>query len=242
MHSTTTRPGARRAWIVGAALTLAAAASGCSEAELAVGDATVESTAPGVASAAPETPDATPSAPAVDGADPELELAPAVFGPWTLRLPLGWTAFEGSSHAASGEASTAIGASTYTSVPAAGKDQQTWVSDLLAGTTDVVAEREGLVEQPTITLADGQEVFHLVHTYSDNRAHIFGVVRGDVLELLRFGLDGTPATAAVVAKSVTTAAISSTPLPSTPSQTPVVPTTESTPDQPPVAPTATPAV
>lgn len=230
MHTTISRTGARRAWIAGTALTLAAVVSGCAEAELAVGDTTVESAAGQDADAA--APDATPGAatsvaPTVDANDPELEATPVVFGPWTMRLPLGWTAFEGSTHAASGEASTAIGAATYTSVPAAGKDQATWLADLLAGTTDVVAEREGLVEEPSITLADGTQIFHLVHTYSDNRAHIFGHVRGDVLELLRFGLDGTPATAAVTVKSVRTAGISATPLPG--DVAPVAPGTPTTP-------------
>lgn len=190
-----------------AALALSAALSACSDAELEVSDVTVGAPQGGGGEAS-ESPADAGSATAVPGTavaadDPDVEATTATVGAFQLRLPAGWSVMDGMDGAASGT----TGAATYTAVPAAGKDQTAWIADLLAGTTDVVAEREGLAEQPVVVLADGTQAFHLVHNYSENRAHIFGTVKDDTLHLLRFGLDGTPEAAAAAAKAVSTAVI-----------------------------------
>lgn len=231
--------GPRRATFVGAAgsALLGLVLTGCADPELSVGDTSVESkadgTTTGAVTAAPES-TAAPT-PVVD---PELEASFAPLGPFQVQLPLGWAPIEGTGGAASGATSTAHGAATYTAVPAQGKDQAAWVADLMAGTTDVVAEREGMEQQPPVTTPSGIEIFHLVHAYSDNRAHLFGYVADDQLHLVRFGLDGTPATAAVALKAVQTAHYAppapASPAPSgTPSETPSdTPTGSGTPTSP----------
>lgn len=187
------------------ALTLTAALTACSDADLEVSDVKVGTPAGGGAEDT-GTPAATPTATpgnAVASDDPDVEAATSTVGAFQVRLPAGWSVMDGMDAAASG----ASGAVTYSELPAAGKDQMTWLADLVAGTTEIVVAGEGVTQQSAVALADGTEVFHVVQNYSDNRAHIFGTVKDDTLHLLRFGLDGTPETAAVAAKSVSTAVL-----------------------------------
>lgn len=202
------------------ALMLAAGLTACSDAELEVADVKVGTPAGSSdedAGAAADTasPSATPSM-SVAADDPDLEAAPATVGAIQLRLPTGWSVMDGMDAAASG----ASGAVTYSELPAAGKDQMAWLADLVAGETEIVVAGEGVTQQSAVALADGTEVFHVVQNYSDNRAHIFGTVKDDTLHLLRFGLDGTPETAAVAAKAVSTAVVVSPAAAPTPSVTP----------------------
>ena len=203
------RAAARSAGAAVLALLGAGALGACSEATLTVEDTRVVSSEPGGGTSAganavgaPGADTGTvPSAPDASG----LEESPAMVGAFSIRLPQGWTVWPDA--ASAGEGATVGGAATYTAVPAAGQDQGAWVSALLAGTTDVVAEREGMLEEQPITLADGREAFHLVHGYSENRAHLYGVVDGDQLHMLRFGLDGSPEAAAVISAAVATATL-----------------------------------
>ena len=185
----------------------------CSDAVLSVDDTKVE-TSQGAADAAVSAAGAgstSSPASATGSTDAALEVTPAPVGAFSLRLPLGWTVWTDA--AAAGDGATVGGAGTYTVVPAEGKDQSAWITAIRSGATTVVEEREGLVEEQPVTLADGRQAFHLVHSYSENRAHLYGVVDGDQLHMLRFGLDGSPEAAAVVAAAVATASLAPAAMP-----------------------------
>lgn len=139
----------------------------------------------------------------------DLNAEPNTVGALTIRLPLGWAPVEGTDMAAPGADSVVDGGSRFLAVPTEGRSVDQWKAALLDGTANLVVEREGLEEQEPIRTASGLEVFHLVHTYSDNRAHLFGTVVGQTLHLVRFGLDGSESSATVVRHALTTLSVAS---------------------------------
>lgn len=125
-------------------------------------------------------------------------------GTLQAHLPLGWDAIADSDIAMAGEEAVLAGGATVTSVPAEGRSQEEWAAALVAGETDLFADAEGMEELETVTTSSGLILFHLVQSYSEDRAQIFGTVVDDTLHLVRFGLPGTDEATEVAALSAAT--------------------------------------
>ncbi|MFC6154381.1 hypothetical protein [Nocardioides yefusunii] len=134
--------------------------------------------------------------------DPDLDPTHTTLGSFHLQFPLGWTAIPGIQAMSDGETSRITGGAIYTAVPAAGKDQAAWVTELMSGASAVTGLDGQLTQSETIIQSDGREVFHLGQDYAEGRAQLYGYVEGDTLHLLRFGLDGTPAAVDVTERAV----------------------------------------
>ena len=157
-----------------------------------------------------EAPDAEEPTESPAAIDPRLNQEPTtvgIDGTAQMHLPYAWEAFPGSDLGAAGEGAMITGGLMITVVPAEGRSQDEWVAALLAGTTELFADDQGMEAQASITTASGLTLFHLAQTYSENRAQLFGTVVDDTLHLVRFGLDGTAEASEIAAASAATLAL-----------------------------------
>lgn len=187
-------------------------ATACGERDLAVIGATT--VAEGTPTTDADAPSASPTEPAAPEPteepaplDPRLNPEPSSVGTdgaLQIHLPYAWEVFEGSELGAAGAGATIGGGLTVTSVPAEGRNQAEWVDALVAGTTTLFTEGQAMESLAPVVTSSGLTLFHLVQSYSDNRAHVFGAVVGDTLRLVRFGLDGSDEAVEIAAASAAT--------------------------------------
>ena len=212
-----TTPTRLRALASTAALTalLAPALTGCGG-EVEIGEATTSVSRPSdPGTDAPEDADA-PADPAdevpaatvsVSVVSSDLNQEPSLLGETgqvQLHLPLGWAAVEGSDMATAGETAVHQGGFRISSVPAEGRTADEWTQALMTDQTDLFDEEGGMESREPVTTFFGLTLFHLVQSYSDDRAHVLGTVVDDTLHLLRFGTDGSEAATEVIRASAET--------------------------------------
>lgn len=194
---------------------LAPALSACGG-EVEIGEATTSvsrpsdsgTDAPGDAdAAAPAEPGAVTTTVTASVVSSDLNQEPSLVGETRqvqLHLPLGWASVEGSDMATAGETAVHHGGFRISSVPAEGRTADEWTQALMTDQTDLFDEEGGMESRGSVTTFFGLTLFHLVQSYSENRAHVLGTVVDDTLHLLRFGTDGSEAAAEVIRSSAET--------------------------------------